>query len=109
MMIAIAQCRAAGAAGGGAEVIPGESAIGGGSLPGETLPTWLVSVAGASMPGGAEGIARGLRGSDPPVLARIEDDRVLIDPRTVLPEEGTDLMRTLETATKQGASDQGLT
>ena len=98
----------AGAAGGGAEVIPGESAIGGGSLPGETLPTWLVSVAGASMPGGAEGIARGLRGSDPPVLARIEDDRVLIDPRTVLPAEGTDLMRALEAATKPGASEQGL-
>ena len=98
----------AGATGRGAEVRHGESAIGGGSLPGETLPTWLVSVAGPSVPGGAEDIARRLRGSSPPVLARIEDDRVLIDPRTVLPEEGPDLVSALKMATNPGASEQGL-
>ncbi len=85
-----------------AEVIRGESTIGGGSLPGETLPTWLVSVAGASDLGGAEGVARALRKLSPPVVARIEGDRVLIDPRTVLPEDGADLVRALALATTPG-------
>ena len=94
------------AVGESAKVVRGESAIGGGSLPGETLPTWLTSIAGTGASGGAEGIARRLRGSCPPVVARIEDDRVLIDPRTVLPEDGADLVRALVQATKQLASDQ---
>ena len=96
----------AAAAGGGAEVTQGESTIGGGSLPGETLPSWIVSVTGAGVPGGVEGIARSLRDSAPPVLARIEEDRVLIDPRTVLPEEGSELVQALQAATKPVSSDQ---
>jgi L-seryl-tRNA(Ser) seleniumtransferase len=94
------------AVGRGATVIRGESAIGGGSLPGETLPTWLTSVAGTIGPGGAEGIARRLRGGASPVLARIEDDQVLLDPRTVLPEDEGDLERALAMATSPGASDE---
>lgn len=74
------------------------SAIGGGSLPGETLPTKVLSLPGAAWPGGAEeGMAR-LRRSNRPVIARVEDDRVLLDPRTVLPEEEGVLLEQLKAA-----------
>jgi L-seryl-tRNA(Ser) seleniumtransferase len=68
------------AAGFEASVIDGQSTIGGGSLPGETLPTKLVALNVASPD---DFLAR-LRRGDPPVVARIENDRVLIDLRTVI-------------------------
>jgi L-seryl-tRNA(Ser) seleniumtransferase len=68
------------------------SAIGGGSLPGETLPTWVLVLASTGIPGGTEGVMQRLRQGSPPVVARIEEDRVLLDPRTVLPEEDESLM-----------------
>ncbi len=70
---------------GHASVVPGHSMIGGGSLPGEALESALCSVA---LPGGdATAFAATLRAADPPVIARIEHDRVLLDPRTVEPAE----------------------
>jgi L-seryl-tRNA(Ser) seleniumtransferase len=69
------------------EVISGRSAIGGGSLPGETLPTWVLALSCEGDAGGPERVMRRLREADPPVIARIEDDRVILDPRTVMPEE----------------------
>lgn len=57
--------------------------IGGGSLPGETLPSAGLRVDGR----GAARLARRLREGDPPVIARIEDYAVLLDLRTVLPED----------------------
>jgi L-seryl-tRNA(Ser) seleniumtransferase len=63
-----------------AEVIDGQSTIGGGSLPGETLPTKLVAL---TIDNPDTFLAR-LRRSDPPVIARIESDRVVFDLRTVL-------------------------
>ncbi len=71
----------------GARVEASRSAIGGGSLPGETLPTRLLSLDCASIPGGPEGLMQRLRAADQPIIGRIEDDRVLLDPRTVLPEQ----------------------
>ena len=68
------------AAGFEASVIDGQSTIGGGSLPGETLPTELVAL---NVPNPDDFLAR-LRRGDPPVVARIENDRVLIDLRTVM-------------------------
>jgi len=62
-----------------AEVVEGRSTVGGGSLPGETLPTWLVAVACDS----PDALATRLRRNDPPVVARIEDGRLVFDPRTV--------------------------
>jgi L-seryl-tRNA(Ser) seleniumtransferase len=62
---------------------PGESVIGGGSTPGQPLPTCLIALDTAD-PAGAE---RRLRQGDPPVIARIERDRLLLDLRTVFPEE----------------------
>ena len=47
---------------------------------------------GQALAGRAEGLAQRLRQADPPVVARIEGERVLLDPRTVLPEEGKGLV-----------------
>lgn len=71
-----------------AEVISGSSTIGGGSLPGEVLPTYLVALSTSS----PDRTAAALRKADPPVIARIEEDRVLLDPRTVLPEDERELI-----------------
>ena len=86
------------AAGGTGRVERGLSTVGGGSLPGETLPTWLLTIDAADAPGGATALAARLRASDPPVVARIEDDRVVIDPRTVLPGQEEPLARALHAA-----------
>ncbi len=67
----------------GAGVQPGRSALGGGSLPGDELPTRLVVLDAGGVPGGAEELTRRLRTGDPPIVARIEEGRVLLDPRTV--------------------------
>lgn len=65
------------------EVVPAESTVGGGSLPGDTLPTWAFAPR-VAQPNAA---AARLRAADPPVIARVADDRLLLDPRTVLPEQ----------------------
>ncbi len=64
----------------GAEVVELRSTIGGGSLPGETLPSWGVALQAR----GADRIVGALRRGDPCVIARIEDRRVVLDLRTVL-------------------------
>jgi L-seryl-tRNA(Ser) seleniumtransferase len=68
------------AAGFSAEVTDGQSTVGGGSLPGETLPTRLVALTVSSPD---DFLAR-LRRGNPPVVARIENDRVVFDLRTVM-------------------------
>lgn len=65
------------------EVIASQSAVGGGSLPGETLPTFVLSLAVQ----GPDRLLEELRRQQPPVIARTENDRLLFDPRTVLPEQ----------------------
>ena len=60
------------------------STIGGGSLPGQTLPTSVLSIDPA---GKIEGFVRALRESPVAVVARIENNRVILDPRTVLPDQ----------------------
>lgn len=85
-----------------ATVEAGRSAIGGGSLPGETLPTRVLALACPAAPGGPEGVMRQLRRGNPPIVARIEEDRVLLDPRTVLPEEEEGLLRGLTRALAAG-------
>jgi L-seryl-tRNA(Ser) seleniumtransferase len=66
-------------------VIDGMSTVGGGSAPGSELPTKLVELSSAAM--SADQIERHLRSLDPPVIARIHNDRVVLDLRTVLDEE----------------------
>jgi L-seryl-tRNA(Ser) seleniumtransferase len=79
-----------------AEVTPGQSTIGGGSLPGEELDTWLVSISAADKAGGAGAVASALRKQVPPVIVRIEDERVLVDPRTVLSSQESSLLAGLK-------------
>jgi L-seryl-tRNA(Ser) seleniumtransferase len=66
-----------------AELVQGESEVGGGSFPGATLPTWLVAI---RHPAPDTLVAR-LRGAEPPVIARISGDRVVLDPRTIFPNQ----------------------
>jgi L-seryl-tRNA(Ser) seleniumtransferase len=73
------------------EVQAGESVIGGGSTPEQSLPTWLLSI-GAPDPRRLE---RELRTGTPAVVGRIEDDRLLLDLRTVFEEEEEELREAL--------------
>jgi L-seryl-tRNA(Ser) seleniumtransferase len=66
-----------------AEIIDGESVIGGGAAPSSVLPTRLVALSCAGL--SADELAARLRAADPPVIARVEDGRVLLDLRTVFP------------------------
>jgi L-seryl-tRNA(Ser) seleniumtransferase len=67
------------------EVVAAESTVGGGSLPGERLATTTLAITPPR--GGAADLLRRLREHDPPVIGRIVEERVLLDPRTVLPDE----------------------
>ena len=69
------------------EAISTDSAIGGGSLPGETIPTYALKVKTSQTAYSALEILSKLRHSQIPIIARIEEEDVLIDPRTVLPED----------------------
>jgi L-seryl-tRNA(Ser) seleniumtransferase len=71
------------------EALPGESTVGGGSLPGETLPTFVLGLA-ARHP---NKLLDRLRLFQPPIIARLQDDLVVFDPRTVLPEQDEMLVR----------------
>ena len=112
-----------------AEIVEGQSTIGGGSLPGETLPTTLLALGEKEMlrqqqrgkqdeHSGINGhramsapdhsqspkysaldaLAARLRAGHPPVVARILRDRLLLDPRTVLPEQDNALLEALKAA-----------
>lgn len=63
------------------EVVAGTSPAGGGSLPGVELPTYLVAIGPRIMSAAALEVA--LRSGEPPVLARIHKDLILLDPRTL--------------------------
>ena len=78
-----------------------ESTVGGGSLPGQTLPSWAIAL--VSPPeSGPDGLARRLRLGGTPVFGRIEADRVVLDLRTVLPEEDDALGSAVEAVCNAG-------
>ncbi len=79
------------AAGLAATVRPVESAVGGGSLPGETLPSFALALEPANP---AQAAAR-LRRAGPPVICRVQHDLLLFDARTVLPEQDDALLAAL--------------
>jgi L-seryl-tRNA(Ser) seleniumtransferase len=85
---------ALGEAGTGCEVRASRSAVGGGSLPEVTLPTYVLALP----PRDADALGARLRAADPPVVTRIEDDRVVLDPRTVMPHEDDAVVRALRGA-----------
>ncbi len=74
-----------------AEIVRGESLIGGGSTPEQSIETWLVAIEAPDV----AALERRLRSSNPPVIARIERDLLLVDLRTVFPEEEAELAAAL--------------
>jgi L-seryl-tRNA(Ser) seleniumtransferase len=75
------------------ELVDGESVIGGGAAPSAVLPTRLIAITHADLR--ANELSARLRGSDPPVVARVEEGRVLLDLRTVFPEQDANLATAL--------------
>jgi L-seryl-tRNA(Ser) seleniumtransferase len=67
------------------EVCPGLSQVGGGSLPAQDLPTFVVAVQSSDF--SANKIEEFLRRNDPPIIGRIESDRFIMDVRTILPQQ----------------------
>ncbi|HEX2240598.1 MAG TPA: L-seryl-tRNA(Sec) selenium transferase [Actinomycetota bacterium] len=76
-----------------AEAIPVRSVAGGGSLPETDLSSWGVALSHATKNAGE--LARALRTAPQPVVARVEDDRVVIDLRTVFPDQDPALLESL--------------
>lgn len=76
-----------------AEIIEGESVIGGGTAPSATLATALLALTHQTM--NADSFAARLRAVEPPIIARIEDGRVLLDLRTVFPEQDAAIAQAL--------------
>ncbi|MCU0493869.1 MAG: L-seryl-tRNA(Sec) selenium transferase [Chloroflexaceae bacterium] len=81
-----------GAAGRAASVVSCESAVGGGSLPGDTLPSFALALATAEL----DATARLLRTGNPAIVARIANEQLLFDMRTVLPEQDETLYEGLK-------------
>jgi len=75
------------------ELLDGESVIGGGAAPSAVLPTCLIAVTHADL--SADELSARLRASDPPIIARVEEGRVLLDLRTVFPEQDANLATAL--------------
>jgi L-seryl-tRNA(Ser) seleniumtransferase len=78
------------------EIVAGESLVGGGSAPTSSLPTFLLAVTSQSLSAGD--LAARLRRHNPPIVARVEEGRVLLDLRTVFaPAEDAAIARALLT------------
>jgi L-seryl-tRNA(Ser) seleniumtransferase len=74
-----------------AQIADGRSRVGGGSLPGSSLPTKLVAIESKDV----EQLAARLRQAANPVVGRIQDERLLLDPRTLLPGQAPILLQTV--------------
>jgi L-seryl-tRNA(Ser) seleniumtransferase len=81
------------------KIADGESVIGGGAAPSAVLPTRLLAVSCDDL--SAEELAERLRASDPPVIARVEDGRVLLDLRTVFPDQDDVVVSALNRASRR--------
>jgi L-seryl-tRNA(Ser) seleniumtransferase len=75
----------------GTRILPGQSLAGGGSTPDQSLPTWLIAVEGDAVK-----MEKQLRSGDPPVIARIVEDRLVLDLRTVLPEQDAQVLAAIQ-------------
>jgi L-seryl-tRNA(Ser) seleniumtransferase len=78
----------------GARVVEARSTVGGGSLPGETLPSWAVAIATRS----PSRTVAALRNGSPPVIARIADGDLILDVRTVDPARDDELATAIAAA-----------
>jgi L-seryl-tRNA(Ser) seleniumtransferase len=75
------------------ELLDGESVIGGGAAPSAVLPTRLIALTHIDL--STDGLSARLRANSPPVIARVEEERVLLDLRTVFPEQDANLAAAL--------------
>ncbi len=73
------------------DVIKSDSTVGGGSLPEESIPTYALSLNLKS----PDKVLKKLREGSPPIIARVENDKILFDPRTVFPAQDQTLISTL--------------
>ncbi len=73
------------------EVVKSESTVGGGSLPEESMSTFVLALSVKS----PDKFLKKLREANPPIIARTENDKVLLDPRTVLEEQDMKIISTL--------------
>ena len=76
------------------EVLDGESVIGGGAAPSAALPTRLLAITCEGM--GADELSSSLRAFDPPIIARVDEGRVLLDLRTVFPGQDGAIIQALK-------------
>jgi L-seryl-tRNA(Ser) seleniumtransferase len=76
------------------EVIEIKSTVGGGSLPDEELPSFALALTVRS----PNRLLENLRKCQPPVIARLDKDKVLFDPRTVLPEQDEELLAAIRSS-----------
>ncbi len=83
----------------GGQVVPSQGAVGGGSLPGETLPGWAVRLDAVS----PDALAHALRCGAAPVVARVSDGALLLDLRSVLPEQDAALGAAVALALREAA------
>jgi L-seryl-tRNA(Ser) seleniumtransferase len=77
-----------------AEVVSDQACLGGGSLPGQTIPTWCIALAPAR--GGVDLLASRLRAGVPSVFGRVQKDRLLLDLRSVAPRHDLDLVEAVK-------------
>jgi L-seryl-tRNA(Ser) seleniumtransferase len=75
------------------EIVDGESLLGGGAAPSSVLPTRLLALTCEGL--SADELAARLRASNPPIIARVEEGRVLLDLRTVFPKQDITIQETL--------------
>jgi L-seryl-tRNA(Ser) seleniumtransferase len=85
------------------ELIEGSSVVGGGSCPETALPTVLVSLESARQ--SANALESCLRSQEPPIVPRVEQDRILIDLRTVFPSQEKDLLEGIDKALRAATGD----
>jgi L-seryl-tRNA(Ser) seleniumtransferase len=78
-----------------ADIVPGSSLAGGGATPQQSIPTWLIEIECD-----AAAVERALRAGTPPVIARIQNDKLVLDLRTVFPREEAELAAALERASR---------
>jgi L-seryl-tRNA(Ser) seleniumtransferase len=83
------------------DLIDGESVIGGGAAPSAVLPTRLVAIACEAL--SVDELSARLRACDPPIIARVEEGRVLLDLRTVFPEQDEVVTSSLQNILRVGA------
>ena len=87
-----------------AEAIEAETYLGGGSVPAQRIPTWCVALTPAH--GSVDALAASLRGGQPAVFARVQQDRVLLDLRAVLPSQDVQLVEAVESIERRAVPSQ---